>query len=243
MKKLVVFLFTGILCLCITACGGNETEDTSLPDTTSIIPTHSQHSASESASEAVSDTTYDIEAARVEAAEVWGTFLDSVSIFEADAKYEKLMKFYEDTKVVYGRYFGEVCPEKTADDYLNMTQFERFLWYDTYVAPVYATTAKTYDTYFSSLEKWNSNVAGNAYGLLKNQGAEEQAEAYKTLMEWQYNFFLETGCIYNFITEKTSAEENPNYVIPDPVKLTVEQSAQEQEEIKEFQDELQKENK
>ena len=143
-----------------------------------------------------------------EADKVWNTFLESVAILETDSKYEVVMKFYETTKNNFARNYVKVCEDKTEDDYLKMTPFERFLWYSTYVTSVLSTTYANYDTYFSSLGKWNSNVVGGAYHLLKNQRATEQAEAYKTLMEWQYNYFIANGSMYNFITGKSSIEEN-----------------------------------
>ena len=143
-----------------------------------------------------------------EADKVWNTFLESVAILETDSKYETVMKFYETTKNNYARNYVKVCEGKTEDDYLKMTPFERFLWYSTYVTPVMTTTYGDYDSNFGSIGKWNSSVVGQAYHLLKNQRATEQAEAYKTLMEWQYNYFIANGSMYNFITGKSSIEEN-----------------------------------
>lgn len=148
-----------------------------------------------------------------EAKELWSDFLESVSVIETDNKYAPVLKVYKDTADFRAGYYEKVTGNSKSE-YLDMSTFEQFLWYSTYIFPVNATTASGYETYFGSLAKWNSNVAGNDYNLLKNQGATEQAQAYRTLMEWQYNFFLQTGSMYNFITEKTSVEDSPNYIIP-----------------------------
>lgn len=161
-------------------------------------------SSEESASQFITKTD------NTDADSVWNNFINNVSVLETDNKYVSIMEYYDNTKENFARNYVKVNQNKTEDDYLNMTPFERFLCYSTYVEPVMATTYSDYDTYFGTIDKWNSNVVGNTYNLLKNQKATEQAEAYKTLMEWQYNYFKENGAIYNFMTGKTSIEENSN---------------------------------
>lgn len=159
---------------------------------------------------------YVAETDNAEADLVWNTFLDSVSALEADSKYAAILKAYEDTKEINARYYAQTGEGRTEEEYLNMTPFERFLWYATYVTPVTATTSSDYNAYFGTIDKWNSNVIGSEYNLLKTQGAVEQAEAYKTLMVWQYNYFMANGAMYNFMTGKTSIEENnPETVSPE----------------------------
>jgi hypothetical protein len=175
-------------------------------------------SGDESPQKSESDTQSDYYNAKTdnpEADEVWNNFLKSVSVFETDSKYAGVLKYYETTKNNFARTFAEMIEGKTEEDYLNMTPFERFLWYATYVRPISASRSKTYEVYFGSIDKWNSNVIGGTYGILKNQGAREQAEAYKKLMEWQYNYFMQNGEMYNFMTGKSSIEENSKL---EPVK-------------------------
>ena len=159
-------------------------------------------------------TAYDAEAIKEEANAAWDAFLEVVSVMETDPAYSTIIKVYENTVTVYSQHYQTVTG-KDAQEYIDLTSFEKFLWYSTYITPaIIDVNTSDYETYFGTLAKWNSNVVGNTYQLLKNQGATEQAEAYKTFMEWQYNFFIEHGMMYNFITQQTSVEENPNYIIP-----------------------------
>lgn len=142
-----------------------------------------------------------------DADKAWNTFMKSVADIETNSKYSAILNLYKNSSAVYAKDYAKVCSGK-ADDYLKYSTFEQFLWYSTYVVPLMATQYSDYETYFESVDKWNANVVGNTYSLLKNQGATDQAEAYKTLMEWQYNYFIKNGAMYNFITGKTSIEDN-----------------------------------
>lgn len=138
-----------------------------------------------------------------EADELWKNFLKSVSVLETDSKYLAILKLYETSKTSFARTYVKIYEDKTEEDFYNMTPFERFLWYTTYGRPVSASRSETYEVYFGSIDKWNSNVIGSTYKFLKNQGATEQAEAYKKLMEWQYNYFMQNGEMYNFMSGKS----------------------------------------
>ena len=206
----------------------NEGEDAAKPQT---------NSSETKANEFIAKTD------NAEADEAWNTFMDSVSVLETDDKYAAILKFYETTKDVYARNYEKVVASGKAEDYLNMTSFEKFVWYTTYVTPVMATTYSDYDTYFGTVDKWNSNVVGEAFNLLKNQKATEQAEAYKTLMEWQYNYFKENASIYNFMTGQSSKEENSTLETVSPDSANGNDGDPTDEEIQSLIDEENKSNK
>jgi|GEM_PF-2982279 len=153
---------------------------------------------------------YSVISDHVFAEEIFRDFMDSILVLETDSKYAAIMQYYDNTKDVYAHYYAVSCEGKSEEDYLSMTPLEQFMWYETYVTPVMASTYNDYNTYFETIDKWNANVVGNAYNLLQNQGADKQAEDYKTLMEWQYYYFKENGAFYNFMTGYTSLEEDNN---------------------------------
>ena len=209
MKKIILLLLSSAMLL--SACGNNVSSNTLTTNT----PSSTEHSPSAVIDDSdVSTTAYDAEAIKEEASMAWNAFFEVVAVMETDPAYSTIIKVYENTETVYSQHYQTVTG-KDAQKYIDLTSFEKFLWYSTYITPaIIDVNTSDYETYFGTLAKWNSNVVGNTYQLLKNQGATEKAEAYKTLMEWQYNFFIEHGMMYNFITQQTSVEENPNYIIP-----------------------------
>jgi len=194
----------------LSACSNNISSGA----TTTNIPSVESSPSSVVDNSDVSATAYNAEAIKEEASMAWDAFLEVVSVMETDPAYSTIIKVYENTETVYSQHYHTVTG-KDAQEYIDLTSFEKFLWHSTYITPaIINVNTSDYETYFGAIAKWNSNVVGNTYQLLKTQGAVEQAEAYKTLMEWQYNFFVEHGMMYNFITQQTSVEENPNYIIP-----------------------------
>lgn len=142
-----------------------------------------------------------------EADELWGAFLDSVSIIETDSKYSQILKIVQDTADFNAGYYANVT-NRSKDEYLEMTPFEQFLWYSSYILPVNAITSSDYDTYCGTVAKWNANAVGIPYNWLTTYGTSEMADAYRALMEWDYKYFTEHGAVMNFITGKTSLEND-----------------------------------
>ena len=164
------------------------------------------------ASEYVADTD------NADADAAFNTFMESASKMENNSKFDMLFSFYTSTEDECAKRYAEYCG-KTEEEYKAFTPFEQFLWYELYVVPVMHTTFNDYDTYFENIDKWHSYVTSTTYGLLSRCG-QEQADAYQTLMDWQYNYFIETGTMYNFITGKSSIEENKELEVLETVTET-----------------------
>lgn len=147
---------------------------------------------------------YDINIADAEANRLWNEFLAAVSPLEA-GEYSQILKIVSDTAGFNAKYY-ETITKRSKDEYLNMTDFEKFLWYATYILPVNGITSSDYDTYCGSLTKWNANTVGIPQNWFKTYGTSEMADTYKALMEWDYNFYLKNGGVMNFITGRTSLE-------------------------------------
>ena len=126
---------------------------------------------------------YDINIADAEANRLWNEFLAAVSPLEA-GEYSQILKIVSDTAGFNAKYY-ETITKRSKDEYLNMTDFEKFLWYAT---------------------KWNANTVGIPQKWFKTYGTSEMADTYKALMEWDYNFYLKNGGVMNFITGRTSLE-------------------------------------
>lgn len=97
--------------------------------------------------------------------------------------------FYDDADA--SSYF--MVTGRDREEYLNMSLYERCLWYHTYIFPKQCYHAE-YD-----LSKWNAHTINTPYTSLKKHGSDEMAEAYKKLMEWQYYYTKEHGEFFSFV--------------------------------------------
>lgn len=185
--------------------------------------------------------TFIVDTGNDEADELWGAFLDSVSIIETDSKYSQILKIVQDTADFNAGYYANIT-NRSKDEYLEMTPFEQFLWYSTYILPVNAITSSDYDTYCGTVAKWNANAVGIPYNWLTTYGTSEMADAYRALMEWDYKYFTEHGAVMNFITGKTSLEnedldvlttEDANGNDGDPTKEEIEELMEEEKATEE----------
>jgi len=87
----------------------------------------------------------------------------------------------------------------TEDEWKAKTLFERFVYYESYVRIAEYMSFGNYERYFSSEDNFYANAISSSYIHIKRYG-EVEAEAYKTLMMWQYNYIQENGSPFNFIT-------------------------------------------
>lgn len=185
--------------------------------------------------------TFIVDTGNEEANALWSAFLDSVSVIETDSKYSQILKIVQDTADFNAGYYANIT-NRSKDEYLEMTPFEQFLWYSTYILPVNAITSSDYDTYCGTVAKWNANAVGIPYNWLTTYGTSEMADAYRTLMEWDYKYFTEHGAVMNFITGKTSLEnddldvlttEDANGNDGDPTKEEIEELMEEEKATEE----------
>lgn len=240
MKKSIIVILVAMMCFSLSACGKETSQNA---ENSANTPSESALPTSDTTDEEAPTASYDADAIKEEAKAAFDTFMAAASQMENNSEFDTVFSYYEKMEDSFAQRYAEYYIGIAAE-YKEMTPFEQFLWYELYINPVMYTTLVGYDTYFSDLGRYQATVTSTCYSALKRQGdsGKEIANAYQSLMEWQYNFFVEHGSMYNFITEKSSAEENPNYIIPDPAKQRAEQAAQEQQELQELRDELQKEN-
>lgn len=193
------------------------------------------------ATENTTTETFIVDTGNEEADELWSAFLDSVSVIETDSKYSQILKIVQDTADFNAGYYANIT-NRSKDEYLEMTPFEQFLWYSTYILPVNAITSSDYDTYCGTVAKWNANAVDIPYNWLTTYGTSEMADAYRALMEWDYKYFTEHGAVMNFITGKTSLEnddldvlttEDANGNDGDPTKEEIEELMEEEKATEE----------
>ena len=148
-----------------------------------------------------------------EADDLWEAFLNAVAPIESNSEYSVILEVTQKTAPIYSTYF-ENATGRDKEDYINMTPFEQFLWYATYIMPYNAINASDYDTYCGSVAKWLTYSVHTPYNTLSTHGTSEMADAYRALMEWDYYYFIENGTIMNFMTGNTSLEHSAVEVVP-----------------------------
>lgn len=152
-----------------------------------------------------SNSSYVANTGDKEADALWSTFIEKVSVIETDSRYSQILEIVHNAADFNANYYAKAT-KKSKDEYLKMSPYEQFLWYSTYILPVDSISSGDYETYCSTVDKWNSNTVGLPYHWLTTYGTEEMADAYKKLMEWDYNYFVKNGQVMNFMTGKQSNE-------------------------------------
>ena len=149
----------------------------------------------------------DTSAEKREAERLWKSFLEATAVIETDEQYKPILDVAD--RKAHAHVAGSDFESGTGasrDVFVNMTAYERFLWYFTYVRPYGMVMVGDYQTYCSSLENWNSKTLGDLYYLIESYGNEEMLSAYRALMEWDYDYFLAHGAVYCFMEGKNSNE-------------------------------------
>lgn len=150
---------------------------------------------------------YIVETGIEEADRLWKEFVEAVAPIQNDSNYSQILKIVQDTAEFNSSYY-ESATGNSKDEYLDMTSFEQFLWYSTYILPYIAINAGDYNTYCATVSKWNAYAVSVPYNWLKTFGEAEMADAYRALMEWDYQYFIEHGSIFNFMEANTSLEQD-----------------------------------
>lgn len=131
MKKTKYFLLTVTTTLVLSACGGNanETEEIANAEQTVQAVTESTLETEVTETEEAVAVTDEM---RAEADSLWNAFLEKVSAIETDSQYASILKVIQDTAEFNAGYY-ETATGRSKDEYLNMSAYEQFLWYSTYV--------------------------------------------------------------------------------------------------------------
>ncbi|MDL2215790.1 hypothetical protein LJB77_01825 [Ruminococcaceae bacterium OttesenSCG-928-N02] len=128
---------------------------------------------------------------------------------EDNSDFETVRSYYARKSDDMARQYAEYCGG-SEDDFLALSTFEQFLWFELYINPLKYTTKGQYDTYFSDLGRFQATITERCYSLLSRTGdnGQEIADAYQEIMAWQYNLFAEHGFMYSFMTDEISIEIN-----------------------------------
>ncbi|MBD5403031.1 hypothetical protein HDR58_09620 [bacterium] len=179
----------------------------------------------------IAEDSYTIGTGIDEADRLWEAFLEAVAPIENDNTYSPILQVIQNTSEFYAGYY-ESATGNSKDEYLDMTTFEQFLWYSTYILPVNAINSGDYNTYCSTVDNWNTYAVYQPHYMLSTYGTTEMADAYRALMEWDYQYFIEHGTVINFLSGNASLTDDQDNqdIIPSseevPEKVQTEQPAE-----------------
>ena len=147
---------------------------------------------------------------------VFNTFLDAVKGMEGDPNYDAFFLLYHDD---FQRFFGAEYEKHcagTMEDWEGFTPFQRFIYYETYVRLVYQTPAYSDMGRYETKSKYDSSVTRLSYDAFIKAGAEKEAAAYRALTDWQWEYYLLHGTVYNFVDGVVEALKIDSEVTPAP---------------------------
>ena len=94
----------------------------------------------------------------------------------------------------------------TEEEWRAMSGYEQFLLYETYYRILSYLKAGEYDLYFGNVSNYEKYVITPTTNLMKRFG-ETEAEAFRKLSLWQFDYVIANGAVFNFITGTDSREQ------------------------------------
>ena len=162
---------------------------------------------------------YSVDTGYKEGDEAFNSFLEVASTILSGDKFGSNFEALESADGMW-RFSYITYEVGTDEEWEAMTTFEKLLWDYLYVAPVSALAASSYSSRLDTFELFEGQVFGGYYEALAVYDV-EVAEAYKEIMEWQYNYIVENNAVYNFMTGVDSNGNKPGSGGMSPVLIIV----------------------
>lgn len=148
--------------------------------------------------EATQNTDIKVNTGNKEADEAFSTFLSITKHIESDESWSGFLKIFSVYSESRADAFIKYC-KGTREEWLAKTPYEQFLYYELYIRQCEYINASMYDYYYGTEQNFLTQNIYSTYGSMKRYGKDE-AEAFKTIMKWQYSYIKEKGTPYNFMT-------------------------------------------
>lgn len=182
------------------------------------------------------------------AKEAYQAFLDEISFIKTDEGWKDFLKLYGKDSPLYNlyakrhsEYYAEYVQGGTVEEYLELSNFEQFLWTETYTKLAYDSYGSgDFTKYFGDKVHFDKYVVNIATGTMQGYpNSDVVIAAFEKLMDWQYNYIVTEGnqIPYCFITDRSSLEEvsDPVVTVPDNSDNSETISKEEQEDIEEME--------
>lgn len=183
-------------------------------------------------------------AEKQDAETVYREFLDKISFIKDDASWydgvAATLNLCEPDTIsgkLYCEWYVDYVQGGTEEEFFAMSKFERFVLTNTYTRLADAVGGSGhYNRYFGSKEGFDANITNQVLQLLTGNNKEVVKEAFRELLDWQYDYVTKNGVPFNFVNNRSYLEEGnkaPN--IEEPSTLT------EEEELEQIQEQIKKE--
>lgn len=155
-----------------------------------------------------------IQTGNADADKLFNEFMNTVAFIEHDEKWANFLNSYElfaDSSSISDSDEYAKATGRPKQEYLDMSLFDRFVYFETYVRMAQYLSFGDWDRYYSSEENFNRNVIGPTVQHMKLTEGKTTvvADAYLKLMDWQYKYIDEHKTPYNFVTGKNFNESKP----------------------------------
>ena len=216
MKKILLLTILAILVFSVSSCAkkGNTPPPTAPPantnpavtSTTPPVVNGTTSNTSTPASAPVTTPENDPEII-AEAAVRYDEFLDIVNHIENDNAWKQFLDVYSTTWIVQTSKAYTDLSGGTEEEWRAMSDYEQFLLYETYYRILSYLKAGEYDLYFGNVSNYEKYVITPTTNLMKRFG-EEEAEAFRKLSLWQFDYVTANGAVYNFMAHTDSNAQN-----------------------------------
>lgn len=133
-----------------------------------------------------------------EADQVFSSFLSATKNIETDSSWDGYMKIFTIYSELRADYYIKYCGG-SKEEWIAKSPYEQFLYYELYLRQCDFMESGMNNFYYGSEENFIKQNISTTYKVIKKYG-EAEAEAYKTIMLWQYEYIKANGAPYNFMT-------------------------------------------
>ncbi len=153
-----------------------------------------------------------------EADKLWRSFRLSLIAAKDDPNFESIINTVNSRESQIASDY-EIITGNDKSEYINMNIVTKFALYSAYVSPASYSLSGDFDTYFGSLDKFESYTVGTTYNMLKQLEDTNVEQTYRALMQWQYQYFSEHGLMYDFL--ENSAYNEDEFIIKQEIQPEV----------------------
>ncbi len=162
--------------------------------------------------------------------EVFQEFLDSTDYIKENKEFLRYKSTLNESEVHKERFLENVGGSTNTEEKWNtMSDYDVMVYMDTFYSPFICLMNKEVNTEEEFVEE-----ANNIHFFRKIEGGDGYADALEKVIRWQWQYYEQTGTLYNFFAEEGNENAHFNQVETDKNGLTEEES----KELEEAREEL-----
>lgn len=148
-----------------------------------------------------------IQTGNEEADKMFNEFMQTIQFIKTDDNWKNFLESYElyaDSGAVSNSEEYVKATGGKKEDYMKLSSFDKFVYYETYIRMAQYLSFGNWERYYGSKENFDRNVIGTTVNYMKITEVDSTvvADAYKKLMDWQYEYIYKNNAPYDFIAGK-----------------------------------------